>query len=95
MNNNNEIKLLYSLCKESSRSRTDGEANGGKGNAWKLGVGTAIIFISIYSTYCLAIWYGSRVISEQQTNSNKGRYFIVMMLLLVCSRSFSDPCLWV
>ena len=67
----------FSYERERFEEKLEKSYQAGRGNAWKLGVGTGIIFLSIYSTYCLAIWYGSRLISEQQFNDNKGRAFQV------------------
>jgi ATP-binding cassette subfamily B (MDR/TAP) protein 1 len=57
-----EKKRFYDKLEESYQA--------GKKNALKGGIGNGIIFIAIFGTYCLAIWYGSVLISGEAYNPN-------------------------
>lgn len=77
-----KIKTVASFAnfkyeKERFEEKLELSYQAGKGDAWKMGVGTGLIFLAIYSTYCLAIWYGSTLISEEKYNDNKARKFQV------------------
>jgi ATP-binding cassette subfamily B (MDR/TAP) protein 1 len=65
----------------------------GKKNALKAGVGNGILFLAIFGTYCLAIWYGSVLIYNKQKNGNTGKDFqagdVLICLFTIVFGAFS------
>jgi ATP-binding cassette subfamily B (MDR/TAP) protein 1 len=65
----------------------------GKKNSLKAGLGNGILFLAMFGTYCLAIWYGSVLIYNKEKNGNTGKDFqagdVLICLFTIVFGAFS------